>query len=66
MKVTKNTLDRSPNPVRGWLRVIGVEREGSRDALKLNLEYRHLNALRSQVCYKKTDLGGRVGEVWDC
>lgn len=27
MKLAKNTLDRSPNPVRGWMRVIGGGRE---------------------------------------
>jgi hypothetical protein len=36
MEAAVSTLGLSPNPVRGWIRMIGEEREGVRDALKLN------------------------------
>jgi len=66
-KVAVGGLGRSPNPVRGWIQMIGEGREGVRDALKLRGDrgYKDLNALRQQVSQTKTDLGGRVGESWD-
>jgi hypothetical protein len=66
-KAAVGGLGWSPNPVRGWIQMIGEGREGVRDTLKLRADrgYEHLNGLRQQVSQTKTDLGGRVGESWD-
>ena len=43
--------------------MIGSEREDGLDALMPGLEYRVLNALRSQCCYKQTASRSCVEEI---